>query len=92
MFIFSCNATAKANTLDIKEGQVVPFMVYINYADLFGAEQLCQMYLMKAGFTKIELEKRRFVQQKTVEKIMYADTDVQEAIKNGYQIRMFDAS
>lgn len=92
MFIFSCNATAKANTVDVKEGEVVPFMVYINYADLFGAEQLCQMYLMKAGFTNIEMEKRRFVQQKTVDKIKYADVDVQEAIKNGFQIRMFDGS
>jgi hypothetical protein len=61
MYIFSVNAKAKKARDGVKEGQLVPFIVYINFIDLFGAEQLCKVYLMRAGFTEIDIEKRKLV-------------------------------
>ncbi len=57
MYIFSVNARAKKSFDDVKEGQLVPFIVYINFVDIFGAEQLCKIYLIRAGFTDIDIEK-----------------------------------
>lgn len=91
MFVFSCNATAKTDLAEVKQGETLLFMVYINYADLFGAEQLCQMYLMREGFTNIEMEKRKFIQAATVEKLKFKEKDIQEAMKDGFFIRMFEA-
>ncbi len=90
MFVFSCSAETKVDREDIKQGERAPFMVYINYADLFGAEQLCQMYLMREGFTNIELEKRKYIQAATVEKLKFKEKDVQVAVKEGFFVRMFE--
>ena len=91
MFVFSCSAETKVDREDLKQGERAPFMVYINYADLFGAEQLGQMYLMREGFTNIEMEKRKFIQAATVEKLKFKEKDIQEAMKDGFFIRMFEA-
>jgi hypothetical protein len=56
MYIFSVNARAKKSFDDLKEGQLVPFIVYINFVDLYGAEQLCKIYLMRAGFMDVDIE------------------------------------
>lgn len=92
MYIFSVNAKAKKEREGIKEGQVVPFIVYINFIDLFGAEQLCKVYLMRAGFTDIEIEKRKLVPSTLTEdpRVVAADKAMAEAIKSGYMIQMFD--
>lgn len=92
MYIFSANATAKAARDDIEVGQKMPFIVYINFSDLFGAEQLCKIYLMRAGFTAIEIEKRKFVPGKLLndERVVAADKAMSEAIEHGYMIQMFD--
>lgn len=92
MYIFSANATAKVARDDIAEGQRMPFIVYIHFADLFGAEQLCKVYLMRAGFTDIEIEKRKFVPGKLLndERVIKADKALQEAVKSGYMIQMYD--
>ena len=62
MYIFSADATARKDIdEDVKAGKTVPFIVYINFTDLFGAEQLCKIYLMRAGFTDINISKRKGV-------------------------------
>lgn len=70
----------------------MPFMVYINFIDLFGAEQLCKIYLMQAGFTHVHIEKRKFLtEQKLKDKqLLLADPALKEALASGYMIRMFD--
>lgn len=92
MYIFSANATARKARDDIKEGQRVPFIVYINFIDLFGAEQLCKIYLMRAGFTDIDIEKRKLVPSNLLkdERVIAADKAMREAVKGGYMIQMFD--
>ena len=92
MYIFSVNATAKKAREHLKEGQRVPFIVYINFIDLFGTEQLCKVYLMRAGFTEIEIEKRKLVPSHLVkdERVVAADKAMGEAVKSGYMIQMFD--
>ena len=92
MYIFSANGKAKKPRDDIKEGQVMPFIVYINFIDLFGAEQLCKIYLMRAGFTEIEIEKRKLVPSNLTSdpRVVMADKAMAEAIKSGYLIQMFD--
>jgi hypothetical protein len=92
MYIFSVNATAKKARDDVKEGQHMAFIVYINFIDLFGAEQLCKIYLMRAGFTGIEIEKRKLVPSNLVQdqRVVAADKAMAEAIKTGYMIQMFD--
>ena len=92
MYIFSANATARVARDDIEPGQRMPFIVYINFVDLFGAEQLCKVYLMRAGFTDIEIEKRKFVPVKLSgdERVIQADKAMREAVEHGYLIQMFD--
>jgi hypothetical protein len=92
MYIFSVNAKAKKARDGIQEGQVVPFIVYINFVDMFGAEQLCKVYLMRAGFTDIDIEKRKLVPSnlKDDPRVVAADKAMAEAIKTGYMIQMFD--
>jgi hypothetical protein len=92
MYIFSVNATTKKARDHLQEGQRVPFIVYIHFIDLFGAEQLCKIYLMRAGFTDIEIEKRKLVPSHLIkdERVVTADKAMAEAIKSGYMIQMFD--
>lgn len=92
MYIFSVNAKAKKARDGVQEGQVVPFIVYINFVDMFGAEQLCKVYLMRAGFTDIDIEKRKLVPSnlKDDPRVVAADKAMAEAIKTGYMIQMFD--
>ena len=92
MYIFSVNGTSKKERDGLKVGQVVPFIVYINFIDLFGAEQLCKVYLIRAGFTDIEIEKRKLVPSHLTEdkRVIAADKAMAEAIKSGYMIQMFD--
>lgn len=92
MYIFSVNATAKRARDDIQPGQRMAFIVYIHFVDLFGAEQLCKMYLMRAGFTDIEIEKRKLVPSNLTgdPRVIAADKAMGEAVKSGYMIQMFD--
>jgi hypothetical protein len=92
MYIFSVNATASKARDDIAVGQKMAFIVYIHFLDLFGAEQLCKLYLMRAGFADIEIEKRKLVPSSLVQdpRVVMADKAMAEAIKTGYMIQMFD--
>lgn len=92
MFIFSVNATARVARDDIAVGDKKPFIVYIDYVDGFGAEQLCKVYLMRAGFTDIEIEKRKDVSAtlRNDQRVIDADKAMKAAIEGGYMIQMFD--
>lgn len=92
MYIFSANAVVKKARDDLKEGQRMLFIVYINFIDLFGAEQLCKVYLMRAGFTSIEIEKRKLVPSNLTgdPRVISADKAMAEAVTKGYVIQMFD--
>lgn len=68
------------------------FIVYINFLDLFGAEQLCKIYLMQSGFTDVDIEKRKFFSREKLEDkdLLLADPALKEALESGYMIRMFE--
>lgn len=92
MYIFSANGTARDDRHGFKQGQRAPFIVYINFIDLFGAEQLCKVYLMRAGFTDITIDKRKRVDDKLLkdERVVQADKALREALEAGYMIQLFD--
>ena len=90
MFLFSCTAVAKRDLPEVKSGEKMPFIVYIQYADLFGAEHLCKLYLMQSGFHQIAIEKRQQVSDEQCLTMVDADKDIQEALEHGYYLRMFD--
>ncbi|CAA0108372.1 Uncharacterised protein [BD1-7 clade bacterium] len=93
MYLFSCNATAKKDLahVEVKKGDVMPFIVYIDFADLFGAEYLCKLYLLKEGFMDIDIQKRKCLEPEQVVTLKEKDADIQEALDCGYRLRMFDA-
>jgi hypothetical protein len=92
MYIFSVTGVARKAMDDIEAGQSMPFIVYINFKDLFGAEQLCKIYLYKSGFTDVEIEKRKLVEKKLLDdpRVLAADKVLKDALDSGYSIQMFD--
>lgn len=93
MFVFSVNATARKEQAGIAEGSEVPFMVYVNFLDRFGAEQLCKVYLLRAGFKDIQIEQVQAISAEALQdqRLLQADPSIREALKAGYKIRMFEA-
>ncbi len=92
MFVFSASAKAREAKEGVEVGEQVPFIVYVNFQDLFGAEQLCKIYLMRAGFTEIDIENRKMIQPKLLKdkRVVAADKALKEALDSGYMIQMFD--
>lgn len=91
MYAFSVSGTARKDLEHTKAGDTVPFIVYINFKDLFGAEQLCKVYLMRAGFTDIKIEKRKGMERLAKNaRAVAADKWLKEAVDRGYSIQMFD--
>lgn len=91
MYLFSCTATAKKALDDIAIGDEKPFIVYIQFADLLGAEHLCKLYLMVEGFHEIKIEKRKQLPSEQVIGLQEHDKDIREALQTGFHIRMFDS-
>lgn len=92
MFVFSVNATAKESMQGIVQGQNVLFIVYINSRDRVGAEKLCTLHLLKAGFHQVQIEKYKEVSEKALadKKTLKAHRGLREALDQGYSIHMFD--
>lgn len=92
MYIFSANAIAKKSSEDFQENESVPFIVYINFKDLFGAEQLCKVYLMQAGFTQIEIKKRKLITEQWMQEqtSLGKDPAFSAALSEGYFLQAFD--
>ncbi|NRB40821.1 MAG: hypothetical protein HRU20_20505 [Pseudomonadales bacterium] len=91
MYLFSCTAKARKKLEDINIGDEKPFIVYIDYADLFGAEHLCKLYLMSEGFHEIIIEKRKQISNEQIMNLQEHDKDIQEALKSGFHLRMFES-
>jgi hypothetical protein len=93
MYVFSVNARTPKAIEDFLKGEEVPFIVYINFKDLFGAEQLCRLYLLQQAFEKPIIEKRKLIEEKflTNNKLINADPALKEALTTGYSIQIFSA-
>ncbi|MBN4055538.1 hypothetical protein JYU12_02215 [bacterium AH-315-K03] len=91
MYIFSVNATATKDIEDFSKGDDVPFIIYINFKDLFGAEKLCHLYLAQEGFDKPSIKKRKLIEPKYLQdkKLINADPALKEALGSGYSIQIF---
>lgn len=93
MYVFSANAKATQAFDDFAPGDEVPFIVYINYLDLYGAEQLCRLYLIQQGFADPHIEKRKLIEARYLNnpKVVDADPTLKEALTTGYSIQVFAA-
>lgn len=94
MYLFSINAVSKSAHGDFKEGEEVPFIVYIHFADLFGAEQLAKLFVMREGFREVRIEKRKHLDNKVLTdggSGLGQDPQIQEALNKGYCIQAFSA-
>lgn len=93
MYVFSVNANTPKAFDDFKAGDEVPFMVYVNFKDLTGAELLCKFYIEQAGFESIVIEKRKMIVEKFLsdKKLIDADPNMKEAMESGYAIQVFSA-
>lgn len=92
MYVFSVNAIASEATPDFSAGQMVPFIVYINAPALEGAKKLCVMHLLRAGFSKVEIEKQKKIAANVLsdKKRVAAHSGLKEAMAKGYAIHVFD--
>ena len=93
MYVFSVNARTPKAIEDYPKGAQVPFIVYINFKDLYGAEQLCRLYLLQQGFERPAIEKRKLIEEKFLNnsKLIDADPALKEALTTGYSIQVFSA-
>lgn len=88
MFLFSMNACSRQDQGEFKKDEEVPFIVYIDFKDLFGAEQLATLFVMREGFRDVKVLKRRQIK---VDGAMKKDPQIQEAITKGYCVQAFSA-
>ena len=93
MYIFSVSAKTRHDIDGFSKGQQVPFIVYINFKDLYGAEKLCQIFVIKEGFYDVVIEKRKLLTEEKLldPKVIDADKALKEAINTGYAIQLFSA-
>lgn len=93
MYAFSVNAKTARPVEGFSAGQEVPFIVYINFKDLYGAEQLCKLYLQQQDFFDIDIEKRKLIEARFLSdsKLLDADKALREAVDTGYSIQIFNA-
>lgn len=93
MYVFAVNANTPKAFDDFAAGDEVPFMVYINFKDLTGAELLCRFYVEHAGFESITIEKRKMIAEHFLvnKKLTDADPKMKEALETGYSIQVFSA-
>lgn len=93
MYAFSVNAKTREDIEGFEADAVVPFIVYINFLDLFGAEQLCKLYLVRAGFYEVTIDKRKLIEEKFLsdQRLIDADKHLADALNTGYAIQLFEA-
>lgn len=90
MFIFSITAKAKKAIDGFEQGATAPFIVYIDFQDLLGAEYLARYYVAKEGFYEITIDKRRQLERDKLAQFGKKNKQVNEALKTGYFIQLFD--
>lgn len=91
MYVFAASATATRTHQDLVEGRRAPFIVYIDFKDLFGAEALCKLLVMREGFKDVEIEKLQWLTAEKCQdkRIQAADKGLREALQSGYAIQLF---
>lgn len=93
MYIFSVTAKNRKDIEGFKKDSTVPFIAYIQFKDLFGAEKLCQLYIMQEGFYDVQIEKRQLINPAKVDAA--PDSNMIKMIKaaeeGGYSIQLFSA-
>ncbi|WP_439135044.1 hypothetical protein [Pseudomaricurvus sp.] len=92
MYVFSATAEATKAFDGIEPGQKAPFIVYINFKDLFGAETLCKVLVMREGFKDVVIEKRQWLTPEKCQdqRILDADKGLREALQAGFAIQLFN--
>lgn len=90
MYIFSVTAKTRTDIEGFSKDSPAPFIVYIDFKDLFGAEQLVKLFVMKAGFYDVIIEKRKQLPQGKVLQLKRKDKQIQEALETGYAVQLFD--
>ena len=92
MYVFSASATAIKDIDDIKAGDNALFIVYIDFKDLFGAETLCKVLVMREGFKEIVIDKRQWLTPEKCQdkRIQAADKSLKNALKTGFAIQLFN--
>ena len=88
MFLFSMNASSRKDQGEFKKDEEVPFIVYIDFKDLFGAEQLATLFVMREGFRDVNIIKRRQIK---IDAGMKKDPQIQQALDKGYCVQAFSA-
>ncbi len=92
MYIFSLNATARDDKHGFKAGEVLPFIVYIDFKDLFGAEKLAQIFLMREGFGDAHVVKRKHLGEEQLQQpALRNDPQIAEALRSGYAMQVFES-
>lgn len=93
MYLFSVNATSRETNGEFAQGEEVPFIVYIDFKDLFGAEKLAQILLIRQGFSDVKIEKRKFIsgEQLAANTAYSKDPHMVEAGEKGYYLQAFNA-
>ena len=93
MYVFSVNARTPKPIEGFARGAEVPFILYINFKDLYGAEQLCRLYLLQEGFENPQIEKRKLIEDRFLQnnKLIDADPSLKEALQSGYSIQVFSS-
>lgn len=91
MYVFSASATATKAFDGIALGDQAPFIVYIDFKDLFGAESLCKIFILREGFKDVRIEKRQWLTPEKCEdpRILGADKGLREALKTGFALQLF---
>lgn len=90
MFIFSITAKAKHAIDGFDQGASAPFIVYVDFQDLMGAEYLARYYIAKEGFYDVTIDKRRQLERNKLADFAKKNKQVKEALKTGYAIQLFD--
>lgn len=91
MYVFSASATATKPFDDIAIDDNALFIIYVDFKDLFGAEALCKILVMREGFKDVIIDKRQWLTPEKCQnaKIQAADKNLCEALKTGFAIQLF---
>ena len=92
MYVFSASATATKNIAHLQSGEQGLFIVYIDFKDLFGAENLCKLRIMREGFREVVIEKRQWLTPEKCHdpRIQASDQALREALQSGWAIQLFE--
>ncbi|WP_298633795.1 hypothetical protein [uncultured Umboniibacter sp.] len=93
MYIFSITAVARIDQDGFTAGTSKPFIVYINFADLFGARALAQAYLLKAGFHKLRFDDQKHLspEQLSDHATVAGNRQIVEALEHGFSLQIFES-